>query len=152
MLRFLYNTSHPFDKLSGPFSYLEYHNAESKIIYLEQRNYFGSEIESLHLKKPLSKRSPLLSFNPFLDDQGFIRIRPKKCANKYKLPWNVKYPIIIPDGPVARLLFEYQHSFLKHSGPSQVLNSLRDKYWILCARRIARTVQQSCFRCKRHNS
>ena len=53
ILRFIHNATHPYDRMTGPFSSLEYHNAELRIVYLEQRLVFHEEIKCLTLRKPL---------------------------------------------------------------------------------------------------
>ena len=152
ILRFTHNASHCYDRMSGAFSSLEYYNAELRIVYLEQRVVFEEEIKCLTLKKPLPKGSPLQSLSPFLDSSGFIRVRPIKPEYNFKLPYESKYPICIPSGHLAKLIINFQHFYLNHSGPVQVFNSLRDRYWIINARRIALQVHNSCVRCQRHNS
>ena len=152
ILRFIHNSSHSYDRMSGPFSSLEYYNAELRIVYLEQRVVFEEEIRCLTMKRPLPKGSPLQSLSPFLDSSGFIRVRPIKPEYNFKLPYESKYPICIPSGHLAKLIITFQHSFLNHCGPVHIYNSLRDRYWIVNARRIALQVHNACIRCQRHNS
>ena len=152
ILRFIHNATHRYDRMTGPFSSLEYHNAELRIVYLEQRLVFHEEIKCLTLRKPLPKGSPLLSLNPFIDDSGFIRVRPNRNDYNFKLSYEQKVPICVPNGHFAKLLIRYQHLFLNHSGPVHVFNSLRDRYWIIHARTIAFNVQKACVRCQRHDS
>ena len=151
VLRFAYNCRHQ-ERRSGDLSVYEYQNAELKVIFLEQRNHFSDEITKLMQKKPVAKGSPLASLNPFLDNEGFVRVRPNRSDYCYKLAYNSKYPIVLPDGVVSKLLVESQHEFLKHAGPQHTLNSLRDKYWLINARRIANRVHKFCIVCQRHDS
>ena len=60
ILRFIHNSQHTYDRLTGPFLNIEYINAENRAIYIDQRNHFGPEIEALLQNKSLPKGSPLI--------------------------------------------------------------------------------------------
>ena len=68
------------------------------------------------------------------------------------LDYDAKFPVIIPSGHIARLLIRFQHIFLNHSGVESVISSLQTKFWVIKARKVAKSVIISCVPCQRHNS
>ena len=151
MLRFIYNCQSD-DRMTGPFSILELQNAELRAVYLEQRNFFSQEIDALKAQRSIPSRSPIATLRPFLDENGLLRIQTGRCDNNNVLPYETKFPILLPNSHISELIVRQQHLFLKHSGTKLVLNMLRSQYWILDVRRIASKVQRECARCGRHDS
>jgi hypothetical protein len=100
--------------------------------------------------KSPSKGSPLCSLDPFVDDEGLLRIKGR--LENADLSFESKHPVIIPSGHVAKLLVQFQHIFLKHAGVGTIVSTLRGSYWILGVRRIAKTVCRMCVKCKRYDS
>ena len=75
----------------------ERQDAEILIFKELQRSAFKNEIASLSHKeqKPkLTKQSRLLRLDPFIDDQGLIRVGGR--LENSTLPFDVKHPIILP--------------------------------------------------------
>ena len=61
-----------------------------------------------------------------------------------------KHPIILPSKSyVVKLIIADVHRRQLHAGINQTLISLRDKYWIIRARQVVRTVVKSCFICRK---
>ena len=152
MLRFIYNCRSSDERMIGPFSVLELQNAELRAVFLEQRNFFSDEIDALNARRSISSKSSIATLRPFLDENGILRIQTGRCENNTVLPYETKFPILLPAGHISELLIRQQHFFLKHSGPKLVLNMLRSQYWILEGKRIAAKVQRECARCSRHDS
>ena len=68
------------------------------------------------------------------------------------LDYDTKHPVIIPKGQCAKLLIRSQHKFLKHAGVDTVSSSLRNNFWNLGMRRLAKTVVKECLSCRWHDS
>ena len=152
ILRFIYNCRSSDERMTGPFSCLELQNAELRAVYLEQRNFFSEEIDALNAQRSISPRSPIVALRPFLDENGVLRIQTGRSDNNEVLPYETKFPIILPSGHISELILRKQHLFLKHSGPKLVMNTLRSQYWILDVKRLASKVHRECPRCSRHDS
>ena len=76
-----------------------------------QRSAFKNEIASLSHKeqKPkLAKQCPLLRLDPFIDDQGLIRVGGR--LENSTLPFDVKHQIILPRcSQVMKLVIDLGH-------------------------------------------
>ena len=151
MLRFVYNCQNKQNKMTGPFSVLELQQAELRVIYIEQHRVFSDEIQRLATNRSI-KDSVLEKLNPFLDGNGMLRISTGRCENNTLLSYESKFPLIIPSGHLSELIIRYQHVFLKHSSPTYILNSLRNKFWLISGRRTAVKVVKECSRCCRYDS
>lgn len=65
------------------------------------------------------------------------------------LSYDEKHPVILPKGQFATLLIRSCHVRLQHAGVDTVLNSLRNNYWIIGSRRLAKAVKKGCMSCQR---
>ena len=124
--------------------------AKSKLLYCVQQEAYPNEISALRLSKPLPKGSSLFKLDPFLDDHGLLRIKGRLEFSD--LSYESKHPVIIPNGHVAKLLVRFQHFFLKHAGVATLVTTIRNTFWIIGLRRLAKTVCQKCIPCKRQDS
>lgn len=125
----------------------EYNNALTKIIYLVQHVAFFREI-SLIQNNQSCKNTKLESLNPFLDNNNLLRVGGRlKLAN---IDFSQKHPIILPAGHhFTRLLIEYEHKRLCHTGPQNLLSNLRLQYWPMGGRREVKKILRTCLRCFR---
>ena len=53
---------------------------------------------------------------------------------------------------MTTLLVRFYHLRLKHAGVATMLTSLRNEYWLVGGRRIAKLVKKACIPCQRHDS
>ena len=70
------------------------------------------------------------------------------------LPYNTRYPIILPRKSwVTKLIIKHHHELGNHStGTNQTLSSLSTKYWILAAREAIIEWERECRMCKRRTT
>lgn len=131
----------------GPFSNDELQNSLNLIIRTCQNESF-SEYKLLLRNKQLPKKSALLKFNVFLDDHKIMRVRGR--LQNSDLPYDKKCPILLQSSHhFTKLLFEYEHKRLFHAGPQLLLASIRDTYWPIRGRNLARLCYRRCVRCCR---
>ncbi|XP_066940953.1 uncharacterized protein [Macrobrachium rosenbergii] len=109
---------------------------------------YPREFESLIQGRPLHRGSPLVKLDPFLDND----VRIKGRLEYSDLCYESKHPIIHPSTHVVKTLVRFQHVLLKHSGVSTLVSTLRNGYWIVRLRRIAKTVCRECVTCRRYDS
>ncbi|KAL7874933.1 hypothetical protein SRHO_G00059030 [Serrasalmus rhombeus] len=83
-------------------SLVERSDAEATIISLVQREAFAEEIQTLQHRKELVKTSKLHKLNPFLDEQGILRVGGRLMHAD--LHHHIKHPAVLPaKGHVTRL-------------------------------------------------
>ncbi|XP_041769559.1 uncharacterized protein LOC121592218 [Anopheles merus] len=82
---------------------------------LAQEHEFSSEIQLLKKGEMVRKQSPLRRLNPFLDNDGILRVGGRlKLA---QLPYQFKHPILLPKNhQLAHLIAVHIHEKLMHGG------------------------------------
>ena len=117
--------------------------AEQNIIKCIQR-------ESFHVSDLRSKSSPLSQLDPFLDEEGLLRVggRIKKTSELY----GVKHPLILPrNSHLSHLIASHYHKKAAHQGRSLTINAIRSAgYWIMGCRRVVTSLINKCTACIRH--
>lgn len=131
----------------GELTFEELEKAKFVLIRETQYQAFLQEIEDLKKGTPVSKRSKIYKLSPYLDDDGLLRIKGR--LDYSDMSFESKHPIIVPTGHLATLLVRHQHQLLKHAGVGAMLTSLRNQYWILGARRLAKRVKRFCVSCQK---
>lgn len=132
----------------GPLSNQELHSALLTLLRLSQAESFSSELNNLQNAIPISSKSKVLSLNPFLDDCGLIRVGGRLRNSLYD--YEKKHPIIIsPRHHLSKLIFNSEHIRLFHAGPQQLLYSIRESYWPILGRNLAKETVHKCVICFR---
>jgi hypothetical protein len=104
------------------------------------------EGSSLKCKGDLSKLSGL---NIFVDKLGLIRVG-GRLSNSIDFSYNKKHPILLcGKSYFSVLLFRSEHVRLLHSGPQLLLSTIRETWWPLAGRNLARNIVRQCVRCTR---
>ena len=122
----------------------EQQDAEILIFKELQHSVFKNEIASLshtEQKPKLTTQNRLLRLDPFIDDQGLIRVGGR--LGNSTLPFAVKHPIILPRcSHVTELIIDHFHERVKHQRKGMTMfASSEKKKSHLSARVMARTVQ-----------
>ncbi|CAL1681017.1 unnamed protein product [Lasius platythorax] len=106
-------------------------------------------MSELRLRKPIRVNSNLLALNPFIDKKELLRVGGR--IQNSNLTFENKHPIILPsDDKFTQLLFEKKHRRLLHVGPQGLLCSVRERYWPLRGKGVARRVVHRCVVCFRN--
>lgn len=124
-------------------------DAEATIISLVQREAFAEEIQTLQHGKQLAKISKLRGLNPFLNEQGILRVGGR--LRHADLHHHIKHPAVLPSkGHVTRLLIQHYHQQGQHQGRGMTVNELRAKgFWILgCSHAISSCIYK-CVKCRK---
>ena len=92
----------------------------------------------------------ILPLNPQIDENGLIRSGGRLESADY-LPFDVKYPIILPRGNwITKLIVNYYHEKDHHvAGQNQTLAKISWRFWILRGREEVRECENNCYGCKR---
>ncbi|KAL4702854.1 hypothetical protein ACJJTC_007108 [Scirpophaga incertulas] len=121
--------------------------AEHRTIMILQHMYFLDEILKLKNNQPCS-----LAFNrlrPFMEND-VIRVG-GRLSNSV-LDYTQKHPIVLPRRDhIVNLIVDYYHRTHLHAGPELLMSLLRQRYWIMSARRIIRQRIHKCNICFRSN-
>lgn len=132
---------------SGSLSLAELDKAEISIIVFLQQKYFPVELRCVTTKNKLPKSSKLRKLSPFFDTSGVLRVGGRLCNAEAAYP--KKHPIIVPSCEVAKKLITHIHYQVGHLGRDSILSKLREKYWVLRANTLARSVTNNCFTCRK---
>ena len=149
IFRFLRNCREPNRRLVGELSIGERRDAELKVIQVVQNGEFLSDIMSLKRTRQVNPRSKLKSLNPFLDSKGILRVGSRIAYSG--LSYNSKFPIILPARHrLTQLIMNYYHLKYFHLGPQALLNTVRQMFWPISGRNLARKVVHQCVQCFKH--
>ena len=132
--------------------------SEKAIIRMVQGTDFRDEIEVLRQDQTkvngkkqsvrIKRTSPLYRLDPFVDEDGILRIggRLKRSA----LDFDVRHPYVISrNSPIAVLLVRHFHEKVAHMGRGTTINKIRDGgFWIVGMRRVVASLIFRCVPCR----
>ncbi|XP_055633676.1 uncharacterized protein LOC129774014 [Toxorhynchites rutilus septentrionalis] len=122
--------------------------SEGILIAQIQQQTFPLEWAQLSEKRSLSTKSRLRWFSPFMSDEGVIRIGGR--LSNAQQSFDSKHQILLPaNHPFSFLLVKQFHERNLHAHPQLLLTLLRNRYWIIGARSLARRVVHTCVACFR---
>lgn len=125
----------------------ELDNALILILKQSQSQSFP-EYNLLIKKQDLPSKSSLIKFNVYLDENNLIRVGGRLDNSSFK--FEKKHPIILQSThQVTKLLFEFEHKKLMHAGPQLLLATIRETYWPIGGRNLAKKCFRQCVRCNR---
>ncbi|XP_047123010.2 uncharacterized protein LOC105849104 [Hydra vulgaris] len=148
--RFIGNCRFETDyRKKGDIAVDEYHESEKEIIAKAQKESFKEEYSNIKKGKPISISSKIISLNPQIDEDGLLRSC-SRLQNAHYLPYDVKYPIILPRGhTITKLIVKHYHDEANHvMGTNQLLTKLLERYWVIRGREEIRDAEAKCNKCK----
>jgi hypothetical protein len=133
--------------VSGPVIGAEMRDARLFWTRYSQEQHYRTEIEALRSGEPVSPRSKLVGFDPFIDRDGLLRLGGRLVnSNAISDP----HPIILPpEHPVTKLLVVQYHESMHHFGADYVIGNIRRRYWIPRLRGIVKRAIFDCRVCHR---
>ncbi|XP_047992482.1 uncharacterized protein LOC125231164 [Leguminivora glycinivorella] len=148
VLRFINNCKRNNPKLSGQLDVTELDHSLQCLVKACQSECFDADIKDISQNKPISRRSKLLSLNPFIDSDGVLRVGGRLQNSEFE--YNKKHPMILnAKHQLAKLIMRHEHLRLFHGGPQLLLASVRELFWPVGGRNLARSVVQKCVVCIR---
>jgi hypothetical protein len=141
--RFIYNCRQtPTKRRFGPLTSQEYQEALHTWIREAQNEAFDITTQA-----GTSRSASIRKLDPFLDDEHWL-LRVGGRIQNSSVSYNAKHPCILPAGhPFVKLLVLHEHRRTLHAGVQAVLSSLRQRYWILSARRLVKECIHQCVPC-----
>ncbi|XP_058446157.1 uncharacterized protein LOC131427192 [Malaya genurostris] len=133
--------------VSGNLTPSEIQHADTQLSRLAQFEQFGRDLDLI--RKGLEpKNAQLKSAYPFFDGQGTLRVSGR--LQNSGLPYNMRHPVILPKTHrYTYLLIQQQHLQNLHGGPTLVIASLNQRYWVLSCHTAVSSVINKCVRCAR---
>jgi hypothetical protein len=148
VFRFIHNSREPNAKLTGPLLAEELKDSLAFLVKKCQSQSFNKDIQNLSEGRPLHHRSRLLSLNPFVDPSGVLRVGGRIGNSNYH--YNKKHPLLLDaKHHFTKLLMNYEHLRLYHAGSQLILSSLREEFWPIGGRNLARNITKKCVNCVR---
>uniref|UniRef100_A0A182YRB9 Integrase zinc-binding domain-containing protein n=1 Tax=Anopheles stephensi TaxID=30069 RepID=A0A182YRB9_ANOST len=124
--------------------------AKKRLEKLVQTELFSSDLQRLSKGSAVARSSSLKMFNPFIDNDGIIRVGER--LRQPDLPYDVKHQIVLPGfHPFTQLFIVDKHRKRVHGGISSTLSAVRDEICTINGKRAVRKAIWSCFRCCRAN-
>ncbi|UYV63170.1 hypothetical protein LAZ67_2003340, partial [Cordylochernes scorpioides] len=142
---------YPSNKFSGTLTTKEIRSSELKITKVVQECYFSAEINALLSSKALPKTNKLLCLNPFIDQNGILRVGGRLKLSS--LSEFQKHPIILPPkSHVTELIIRQCHQEHFHSSFNLTCSILRRTYWIVNGRSFVKQILKNCVQCFKVNA
>ena len=89
--------------------------SEGIIIEEAQKESFPEKYRALTSEKPISESSKIIKLTPRLDEDGIIRCDGRLQYTQF-LPFDVRFPIILPHGHwVTKLIVKQHHELGNHA-------------------------------------
>lgn len=127
-------------RFSGELSTKEFIDAELVIFRLTQEESFSK------VKEPRFD-----TLDVYRNDDRLLCLK-SPIVNRDD-EYNFRHPIILdPKHPLVKMLIEYRHQQLNHSGTQAVMNNLRETFWILKCRTAVKSIVNSCWTCRRYKA
>ncbi|XP_065368817.1 uncharacterized protein LOC135961248 [Calliphora vicina] len=125
----------------------ELENAKTGMIIASQRLYFENEYNLLSQSQEIPRKSSLLTFNPFLDSTGIMRIN-GRLANSPSLNYDERYPILLPyHSRYTRLFLTYLHKYSLHGQNALLYRLMRLYYYVPKLKTLLKTIISQCRTC-----
>ncbi|XP_054713000.1 uncharacterized protein LOC129222513 [Uloborus diversus] len=150
-LRFAHNTRSPSSRLSGFLSIHELENATKIITKIVQERSFEEEIKCLKGRRQLNSHSKILSLNPFLDNDGILRVGGR--LRHASISEEQKHQIILPrKHSITDLIVKSFHENHLHGSVSLTVSAIRQRFWIINCREAVRRIIWKCIKCFKNRS
>lgn len=148
-----YRRTHPVHKkkyiplATNQISSSEIKFIRTRLAILAQKVHFSDEYKSLTDREPLHSKSSLMPLNPFIDEDGVMRLN-GRLVKSPTLSYSEQHPIILPYAcRFTKLLVEFIHAISIHGGHRLMLRIIRIEYWIPRLKTLVRSVVNNCKRC-----
>ncbi|XP_055711452.1 uncharacterized protein LOC129806705 [Phlebotomus papatasi] len=116
-----------------------------KVLLQEIQSVYRREIQCLQEGKVIPKESDLYHLTPFVDSDGLLKMRSRLQNSEVR----VKCPIILPPKHVGtKLIISDFHVRNHHQGREQVVNNVRERFYIPRVRVAVKRAWHECQICK----
>ncbi|KAK3756708.1 hypothetical protein RRG08_035464 [Elysia crispata] len=152
VLRFTTNCRpHQERRSSSELSPGELENGGITLLRCIQGERYGEEIEQLISGREVKGGSPISRLSPFIGKDGLLRMQ-GRLAFASSLLYDEKHPIILPKCHLTLLLVKNKHYMMKHAGVDTLVTAIRNNFWIVSVRTLAKKICRSCIHCQRQDA
>lgn len=154
ILRFIDNSRVKSNsRKTGSLSVSELTAAQRMLIRLVQVKSFpdvyNNLVSNIPIKRTCKQYNKVSSLNVFMDEHKIIRVG-GRLFNASSFTYDKKHPVLLcSKHPFTICLFRYEHIRLLHAGPQLLLATVRECWWPLNARNLARKIVHECVKCTR---
>ncbi|XP_062538835.1 uncharacterized protein LOC134207132 [Armigeres subalbatus] len=135
-------------KRTGPVTLKEREEALLALVKLSQHECFAQEIIDLQRKGEVSATSRIRTLHPQLSG-GILRVGGR--LENANISIDRKHPILLDKNhPLTTLVMRQYHYEHLHAGPQLLVASVRERFWPLSARSLARKIVHRCIACFRN--
>ncbi|XP_065081188.1 uncharacterized protein LOC135703793 [Ochlerotatus camptorhynchus] len=151
LLRFKYNAlqaRRSISKKTGPLTLAEREGALLRLVKLSQQECFAQEIADLERNGEVKPTSRINALNPILVE-GVLRVGGR--LENAQISHSRKHPMLLDkDHPLTSMIMRRYHYENLHAGPQLLIASVRERFWPLNARSLARKIVHRCVTCFRN--
>ena len=124
---------------------------ENEVLKTIQAESYPEELACLKEGRDVSRRSPLWTLKPQMDEDGVLRVGGR--LDWADVPDEVKHPVILPgEHELVRQMMVAEHERLQHGSVNTVLTSLRERFWIIRGRWQMKKIKRKCMTCVRFDT
>ncbi|XP_055585340.1 uncharacterized protein LOC129738173 [Uranotaenia lowii] len=135
------------NRITGFIRITELNRAMETLVKLAQQETFEKDISVIKAEGQVKPNSKLKNLAPFVED-GLLRVGGR--LRHAPISKNRKHPMILPSRhPLTESIMTYYHLKNLHAGAQLLVACVREKFWPLRIRNLARKVVHSCIRCFR---
>ncbi|XP_075150713.1 uncharacterized protein LOC142224814 [Haematobia irritans] len=117
-------------------------------LLIAQHSNFKEDVQQLEKHRELKGSSQIKSLSPFLDETTILKVGDRLEESTFS--FNAKHPMLLPfNDPISRLIFESLHKENKHCGPTALLAMVRQRFWPIKGKHLARETVHKCIQCAR---
>ena len=100
-------------------------------------------------KAKLKRGSALCRLDPFLDNDGLIRVGGR--INRAEVSYHIKHPVVLPrKGHIMALIIRHYHQRINHQGRGITLNAIRENgFWVIGGNSAVSRHIADCVSCRR---
>ena len=145
LLRFIAKCSQNNKETSHQLTNEECARASNQLLKKTQTEHFFEGIAFFKADRSVAKTSRLYKLSPFIGDEGLLRVRCR--LNFSDLSYDEKFPILLPKCHLSLLLVRDAHLKFKYAGVNQMVSTLRNQYWVIGLKVLAKRVKAECLPC-----
>lgn len=126
---------------------MEINDAVQLLVKLAQKECFAQDLAEISRNGQVKPNSRLNTLSPILVN-GILRVGGR--LRHAPISYDQRHPMILPDKhQLTELIMVHYHQNLLHAGPQLLTAAVRERFWPLRIRNLARRIFHNCTRCFR---
>lgn len=120
------------------------------LIRRAQEESYGRDMAALRGRGQLPEDSKIVSLRPIFDSSGLLRVGGR--LERAEISYEQRHPPIIPNGTrLSWLIIDSAHRVTKHGSVQDMMQFIRQRFWIPRLRNECRCFLHKCVICSRYN-